>query len=103
LQAIETGRQSGQFSLLVTDINLPDLSGTEVALALCGLYPRLPVLFMSGRAITDWSRQDRSNLKRFAADLIDFLEKPFSALELEMRVRKLIGRASRPRSGSQAA
>ena len=103
LNAIQLGSQSGQFSVLVSDVDLPDVSGTEVALALHGLDPHLPILFMSGRAIADWSRQDRGNLKRLGTDLVDFLEKPFSASELKMRVRNLIGRASRPRSGSQAA
>jgi CheY-like chemotaxis protein len=108
LQAIEIGRHAGRFSVLVTDIDLPDLSGTEVALALSRLYSDLlysdlPVLFMSGYAIADWSGPDRSNLKRFTAGLVDFLEKPFSALELKIRVRKLIGQTSRPRTGSQAA
>jgi len=92
LQAIETGRQSGPLSLLVSDIELPDISGTDVALALNNLYPRLPILFLSGRAIADWRVRDRANLKRFAADLVDFLEKPFSASELIMRVQHLIGR-----------
>src|SRR6266404_3672448 len=92
LQAIETGRKSGSVSLLVTDIELPDLSGTDVALALYRLYPRLPVLFMSSNAIADWKVLDRANLKRFAADLVDFLQKPFSVSELRMRVQTLIGR-----------
>ncbi len=103
LQAIQVASQSGHFSLLLSDIGLQDISGTEVALALHGLDPHLPVLFMSGYAIADWSRQDRSNFKRLGTDLVDFLEKPFSALELKMRVQKLI-RASRPTGkGSQAA
>ena len=91
LQAIETGRQCGPLSLLVSDIELPDISGTDVALALNNLYPRLPILFVSGRAIADWRVRDRANLKRFA-DLVDFLQKPFSASELIMRVQNLIGR-----------
>jgi CheY-like chemotaxis protein len=92
LQAIETGRQCWKLSLLVSDIELPDLSGTEVALALYQFYPHLPILFMSGNAIADWRSQDRTNLRRFTADLVDFLEKPFSVSDLKMRVRGLVGR-----------
>jgi two-component system cell cycle sensor histidine kinase/response regulator CckA len=107
LQAIEIGRQCWRLSLLVSDIEVPDLSGTEVALALCGLYPHLPILFMSGNAIADWSSQDRTNLQRFIPDLVGFLEKPFSASDLKMRVRSLVGRRSQieivERQGNQAA
>jgi len=107
LQAIEIGRQCG-LSLLVTDIELPDLSGTEVALALYGLYSYLPILFMSGNAIADWRSQDRINLKRLPADRVDFLEKPFSVSELLMSVRSLIVRRTQIRidkenRGNQAA
>ena len=108
LQAIETGRQCGPLSLLVSDIELPDISGTDVALALNNLYPRLPILFVSGRAIADWRVRDRANLKRFAADLVDFLQKPLSISDLIMRVRALIGRRAQVRidkknAGNQAA
>ena len=101
LQAIEIGRQCERLSLLVSDIELPDLSGTEVALSLHGDYPHLPILFMSGNAIADWRSQDRTNLKRFTADLVDFLEKPFSASELKMRVRNLVGRSTQIQIGKK--
>ena len=101
LQAIETGRQCERLSLLVSDIELPDLSGTEVAVALYAHYPHLPILFMSGNAIADWRSEDRTNLKRFTADVVDFIEKPFSASELKMRVRSVIGRRTQIRIGEK--
>jgi CheY-like chemotaxis protein len=108
LQAIEIGRRCWRLSLLVSDIELPDLSGTEVALALHELYPNLPILFMSGNAIADWRSQDRTNLRRFTANLVDFLEKPFSVSDLKIRVRRLAGRRTQVRldkknQGNQAA
>ncbi len=108
LQAVKIGRQCGRLSLLVSDIELPDLSGTEVALALYGLYPHLPILFMSGNAIAEWRSQDQTNLKRLPADRVAFLEKPFSVSELLMSVRNLIGRRSqlgigKKSQGNQAA
>jgi CheY-like chemotaxis protein len=89
LQAIEIGRRCVRLTVLVSDIELPDLSGTEVALALYGLYPHLPILFMSGNAIADWRSQDKTNLKRLPADRVDFLEKPFSVSELLMSIWEL--------------
>jgi FixJ family two-component response regulator len=101
LQALKVASGSGHFSLLLSDVDLADVSGTEVALALHRLDPHLPILFMSGNAIADWSRQDRTNLKRLDTDRVDFLEKPFSASELKMRVGRLISRRSG--KGNQAA
>src|SRR5260370_26643923 len=48
LQAIEIGRQCGPMSLFITDIELPDASGIDIALKLVVLYPDLPVLVISG-------------------------------------------------------
>jgi two-component system OmpR family response regulator len=104
-QAIETAKKSGPISLFVTDMDLPHSSGTDIALKLVGMYPTLPVLFISGTPMVWWNSHDFSNFKRFAAKSVDFIEKPFSVFQLVMRVRNLIGRTSQPRSekGSQAA
>ena len=84
-------------SLFITDMQLPDASGTDIALKLVSLYPDLPVLFISGTPMMWWTSHDVSNFERFCPNSVDFLEKPFSVLELEMRVRKLIQRASQLR------
>jgi len=108
LQAIEVGRQFGPLSLFVTDIELPDASGIDIALRLVALYPDLPVLVISGNPIDWWARKDVSNFSRFPPNNVDFFEKPFSASELKMRVRNLIGRRSqigidKKSQGNQAA
>jgi len=104
LQAIDTGRQCGPLSLFVTDIELPDASGIDIALKLVALYPDLPVLVISGNPMDWWASKDVSNFSRFLPNKVDFLEKPFSASELKMRVRNLIGRTIGKKSqGSQAA
>ncbi len=92
LQAIETGRICGPISLFVTDMDLPHSAGTEIALKLVALYPNLPVLFISGTPMVWWTHRDVSNFMRFPTTCVDFLEKPFSASDLKMRVRNLIGR-----------
>jgi two-component system cell cycle sensor histidine kinase/response regulator CckA len=107
LQAIEIGKKCGPMSLFVTDLELPDASGIDIALKLVALYPDLPVLIISGNPRDWWKSKDVSNFSRFPANRVDFLEKPFSASELKMRVRNLIGRRSQlgsgKRLGSQAA
>ena len=95
LQAIEIGRQCQPMSLLITDIELPDASGIDIALKLVALYPDLPVLVISGNPMDWWASKDVSNFSRFPANKVDFIEKPFSASELTMRVRNLIGRKRR--------
>ena len=94
LQAINTGGQCGQLSLFVTDIELPDASGIDIALKLVALYPDLPVLVISGNPMDWWARKDVSNFSQSQPNKVDFLEKPFPASELTMRVRNLIGRRS---------
>ena len=91
LQAIEIGRQCGPMSLFITDLELPDASGIEVALKLVVLNPDLPVLVISGNPMDWWVSRDVSNFSRFPPNKVDFLEKPFPASELYMRVRSLIG------------
>lgn len=99
MQAIETAIM-GSLSLLVTDMDLPHSSGTEIALKLVGLFPALPVLFISGTPMFSWTHRDASNYRRLPPSRVDFLEKPFSLAELLTRVRNLIGRAAQPRNGT---
>ena len=92
LQAIEIGIQCGPLSLFITDIELPDASGIDIALTLVALYPDLPVLVISGNPMDWWATSDVSNFSRFPPNSVDFIEKPFSVSELKMRIRNLIGR-----------
>ena len=95
LQAIEISRKCGPLSLFVTDVSLRDGSGIDIALRLVALYPDLPVLVISGKAMGWWASKDVSNFSRFLPNKVYFLEKPFPASELTMRVRTLIGRKRR--------
>ena len=91
LEALEVGKRR-PISLLVTDIELPDGSGIDVALKLVELYRDLPVLVISGNAMAWWARKDLSSFNRFPPTNVGFLEKPFSAFDLTMRVGNLIER-----------
>ena len=106
LKALEVGKRR-PISLLVTDIELPDGSGIDVAVKLVASYRDLPVLVISGNPMAWWERKDLSSFSRIPPDNVDFLEKPFPASELKMRVRNLIGRRSQVvagrREGNQAA
>ena len=91
------GRQPGRLDLLVTDVVMPRMYGTELAERITRLRPGLPVLFMSG--YTDDERLRRGKLDPCQA----FLEKPFTPQQLLDTVRTLLectrdrrGEAGRP-------
>jgi CheY-like chemotaxis protein len=78
-------------NLLVSDVRLRDMSGTELALRLPQSRPELPILFISGMSILEWPSTDQANFRWLSAKrVISFLEKPFRASTLASRVRELL-------------
>jgi len=74
----------GAIHLLVTDVIMPEMSGTDLAERLVENNPHLRVLYVSGyptEAAIDAERRD----ERFT-----FLQKPFSATELGRKVREIL-------------
>ncbi len=72
------------FRLVLMDITMPDMNGVETFEELHRLYPRLPVLLMSG-----YSQQEAA--VRFGdASGSDFLQKPFLPSQLEEKLRRLL-------------
>ena len=77
-------RHAGRLDALVTDLVMPDTSGTELAGHLAASRPGLKVLFMSG--YTD-DTVVRSGL---LAEGRAFLQKPFSPRMLLDKVREIL-------------
>ncbi len=75
-------RHRGQFDLLITDAELPGLDGSALAREFRRRMPTLPVLLMSGDT---GHAADLEGLSSHA-----FLQKPFSARTLVMRVEQLL-------------
>jgi len=73
-------------SLLILDINLPDVDGFEVLMQLQQgpAGQNLPVVLLSAR------QQEADVLRGFALGASDYVVKPFSPLELVARVRRLL-------------
>jgi nitrogen-specific signal transduction histidine kinase/ActR/RegA family two-component response regulator len=71
----------GPIHLLLTDVVMPLMSGTELAQQLTAVRPAMKVLFMSG--YTD----DTVALRRIAEGEIPLLEKPFTTEALARQVR----------------
>jgi CheY-like chemotaxis protein len=79
----------GPIHLLLTDVVMPLMSGTELAQQLAAVRPAMKVLFMSG--YTD----DTVALRRIAEGEIPLLEKPFTTEALARQVRAALD-AGRP-------
>ncbi len=75
----------GTYDLIVLDVMLPGLEGWEVIRRI-RLEQDLPVIFLSARDDVN----DRIRGLRLGAD--DYLVKPFSFVELELRIRTLLRR-----------
>ncbi|MBN9419476.1 hypothetical protein ABS71_05915 [bacterium SCN 62-11] len=81
-QALEVDPQS--VDLLLTDVIMPTLSGTELARLLRQRRPDLPVLYVSG--YTD----DRVPFENLQPGREAFLQKPFTPTTLARKVRQLL-------------
>jgi CheY-like chemotaxis protein len=82
----ELARHSAPLDLLLTDVNMPVMSGGELYDRLREWYPGLRVLFMSGYG-------PEPIRKRLDADLrAGFLPKPFAVPELLAAVRSVLDR-----------
>jgi DNA-binding response OmpR family regulator len=80
--------EQGSYDLAILDLNLPDLSGTEVLRRIRKTDNALPVLILTARdSIAD-------KVENFEHGADDYLTKPFSFTELALRVRALLRRGS---------
>ncbi len=78
--------RDGQFDLLILDLGLPALDGSEVLQRLRKRGGALPVLVITARE----GMHERVRVLDLGAD--DYLSKPFALVEFEARVRALLRR-----------
>jgi two-component system cell cycle sensor histidine kinase/response regulator CckA len=84
MQALEMFRTYGHLvDVLVTDVNMPELKGTELVRRLVEDGATLPVLYMSGFTAETIPLSDTPRHQ--------FLAKPFTPVELVQSVRALLG------------
>lgn len=74
-EALEIVEREGPPQLVVTDLRMPGVGGTELARLLKVRWPALPVLFMSGYAVEEFTNRS----VRGSGEL---LQKPFTAVAL---------------------
>lgn len=80
------------YDLLVLDLMLPGLSGTEVLKRVRRQKTQLPVLILTARDAT------ADKVEHFEAGADDYLTKPFAFAELLVRVKALLRRGATDRS-----
>jgi DNA-binding response OmpR family regulator len=77
---------SYQYDLLILDLMLPLISGSELLRLVRRSNPTLPVLIVTARDATE------DKVKHFEAGADDYLTKPFDLAELVVRVKSLLRR-----------
>ncbi|MFI4914092.1 MAG: response regulator transcription factor [Steroidobacterales bacterium] len=75
-----------RYDLLILDLMLPQISGTELLRRVRRTHPALPVLVLTARDATE------DKVKHFEAGADDYLTKPFEFAELVVRVKALLRR-----------
>ena len=84
-EAVVLAEQHGAIELLVTDVVMPGMSGSELGTRLGPLYPSMKVLYLSG--YTDEAILHQGLLEPGVA----FLQKPFTPESLARKVREVLG------------
>ena len=93
--AVELAR-TGDFDLIILDLMMPVLSGTEACMQIRE-FSDVPVIMLTARG------EDADKLMGFACGADDYVTKPFNILELKARVRALLKRSAPRQSAASAA
>ena len=80
------------YDLVILDLMLPGLSGTELLRRIRRKNPQVPILVLTARDATE------QKVENFEAGADDYLTKPFAFAELVMRVKALLRRGPVARS-----
>ncbi len=90
-EALQTaGQYSGAIDLLITDIVMPGIRGTELALELRRLRPGIRTMFMSGYIDNAAVRQGIAESNSI------FLQKPFSLHSLAQKINEVLAQTDIP-------
>ena len=86
--------------LLIADVKVPDMAGTQVALRAIECCPDSAILFVSGTAASNWTTDELAILERLPRGSFEILEKPFTPTALEEKVRRLVNQRFKNQSGA---
>jgi DNA-binding response OmpR family regulator len=86
--AWSTLREQRRHDLLIVELNLPKLDGLTLLKRVRLAHPRLPMMVLTARSRVE------DKVAAFQSGADDFLAKPFSVMELIVRVHALLRRHS---------
>ena len=89
--------KSGSFDLLILDVMLPRKDGFTLATEIREKNPQVPIIFLTARD----RMEDR--VSGFKAGCDDYITKPFSSEELELRIGAILRRCQQQDTNGQAA
>jgi CheY-like chemotaxis protein len=75
---------NGDFSLVITDMRMPNMTGLELLREVKGKFPQVPVVLISGYAVSDVDEQTE------AIRPDGFLAKPFMMSDIEKLLNDLL-------------
>lgn len=84
--------ETGKFSLIILDLNLPHLNGIELCRVIRKIDPEIPIIMLTALDTTE------DKLRGFDSGADDYLVKPFEFRELLARIRALLKRVSATKS-----
>ena len=76
--------ESGKFSMVITDMRMPNMSGLELIQEVKRRHPKLPIVLISGYNVAD------SEATAAGAKPDGFLPKPFMMSDIESLLEKLL-------------
>ena len=76
--------QNDQFSIIITDINMPIMDGMELLQHVKANYPKIGVIVVTGLS------EEYTYIDVINAGAIDFMTKPFDSSELLAKLRRVI-------------
>jgi CheY-like chemotaxis protein len=78
-------RLGRQIDLLLTDMDMPEMNGREMADRIHAILPQLPVVFISGSGEHALPQEEQVDTK------FEYLQKPFTLQALKQKVAKMLG------------
>ena len=73
-----------KFDLVVTDLEMPFVSGEELVSHIRNISPTLPIVVVSSRS------DEKSKVAVYALGIDEFLTKPITPIELVAKITKLL-------------
>jgi CheY-like chemotaxis protein len=83
-EAIEIATQNKDIQLLITDVEMPGITGVELARKIVAVQPHVKVLYISGFPLKAEAAMD------VAAGPVHFLQKPFPPAQLDESIKAIL-------------